>query len=86
MLCNEHKIHKKLCTCPEKKKEQSGPAIGLNFMSLQSESTLTNEDSPTYNWVYESTSKVDSLDDDEFVEKYGDIYDGLVLDQSKEKR
>ena len=32
------------------------------------------------------TWNVDLLEDDDFVEKYGDIYDGLVLSQRREKR
>ena len=32
------------------------------------------------------TRHVDRMEDDEFVEKYGDIYEGLVLSQSREKR
>ena len=29
---------------------------------------------------------VDKLDDEEFTQKYGNIYEGLVLDKSKDKR
>lgn len=32
------------------------------------------------------TCHVDKMEDEEFVEKYGDIYDGLVLSTSREKR
>ena len=29
---------------------------------------------------------IDEMDDEEFIEKYGDIYEGLVMDKSRDKR
>ena len=45
LLCDEHKINKKVCSCP--RKVQSGSSVGLNFISLQKESSLLSEDSQT---------------------------------------
>ena len=39
MLCTEHKINKKLCSCPEQKPSQ----VGVNFIALQQGDQIAEE-------------------------------------------
>ena len=90
VLCEQHKVNKALCVCPEKRRDQSEQHVGLNFISLQSEQTPFSEDTSTKenNTVGNVTSSDEdthmwSYDVCEWTLRYDALYDISVNDEEE---